>query len=256
MRIRLLLACVAAVVPLVAAAPASAAPCSTATRTISGTILGQDGRFVDAMLGFDLIQIVGSERRHIDGRAGSDRYGCPGYRGYGQILRVNPDVAATGSTTTGSKYWSVKIPAIVNQVIIEIYPKAAGPNSPVDERRYGPALRWKVNIPYSAPINIRLPLICSQGGKTGYIAGTARKNGVKVKLSMVAAWSMAPDNNNAAPILGFKVGYSTDAGTFAIKNLAGNQYYTVQYTLAGSGMKQKYNIWVPNCAGTLAHVYF
>jgi hypothetical protein len=248
MRLRLALSGLLAFAPVVVAAPASAAPCSTATRTISGTLLGEDGRYVDAMLGFDLIQVVGTERRHIDGRAGSSTYGCAGYHGYGQVLRVNSNVPATGSTTTGSKTWSVTIPAIVNDVIIEVYPRAAG-TGPVDESRYGHALRWKVPIPYGKAINIRLPLVCAQGGSTGWIGGYTTVNGVRKKMDRVAAWSMAKDNNTASPIQGFKVGYSLDSGSFAIKNLAGNQYYTVVYSL-GTRKVQKYNVYVHGCKGT------
>ncbi|HVF03964.1 MAG TPA: hypothetical protein VNA20_03910 [Frankiaceae bacterium] len=248
MRFRLALACVLAATPLGVTAPASAAPCSTATRTISGTLIGEDGRFVDAMLGFDLMRIVGGKEQHLDGRAGSPNYGCPGYYGYGQILRVNRDVPATGSTTTGTRYWSVKIPASVTMVIIEVYPRAAG-TGPVDDSRYSGALRWKVPIPYGKRINITLPRVCAAGGKTGYIAGKVTKNGAPVKVDFVGGWSMAKDNNTASPIMGFRVGDGYDNGVYKIRNLAANQYYTV-YWIENGVRKQRYNIWVSACKGT------
>lgn len=254
MRLRLTLACLVAASPLAVASPAEAAPCSTATRTITGTLQGEDGRAVDAMLGFDLVRVVGETKYHIDGREGSANYGCAGYKGYGQVLRVNRDLPATGSTTSGTKTWSVKIPAIVNLLVIEVYPRAAG-TGPVDESRYGHALRWKVPIPYGKAINIKLPLVCAKGGKTGWIGGVATKNGARRVMSRVAAWSMAKDNNTATPIQGFKVGYSTSTGSFAIKNIPSGQYYTVRYTLDGV-TKQKYNIWVSACKGTTSSIAF
>ena len=248
MRLRLALAVLLAAAPLVVTAPAQAAPCSTTTRTISGTLIGEDGRFVNAMLGFDLIHVVGDKRLHIDGREGSANYGCPGYSGYGQILRVNRDVPATGSTTTGTKYWSVKIPLRVNQVIIEVWPRAAG-TGPVDDSRYSGALRWKVPIPYGKRINITMPRVCAAGGKTGYIAGKVTKSGAPVNVDFVGAWSMAKDNNTATPIQGFRVGTGYDNGVYKIRNLASGQYYTV-YWIEKGVRKQRYNIWVSACKGT------
>lgn len=254
---RLVIALTSAIVasPLLVASPAAATPCTTATRTISGTLIGEDGRFVDAMLGFDLMRVTSSGVQHIDGRAGSSNYGCAGFRGYGQVLRFNPDVPATGSTTVGTRYWSVKIPANVNQVIIEVYPKAAGPDSPVDDRRYGGALRWKVPIPYGTRINMKLPLACNAGGKNGYIAGYAYKNGVRVKLDRVIAWSTAKDNNYARPILGFRAGVSYDTGVFKIRQLPPGQAYTVIYSYRGQSI-QKFGIYVNACKGTTSSVRF
>lgn len=256
MRLRYALVSLLAAAPLVAAAPAGAAPCSTATRTITGTIQGEDSRFVNAQISFDLIRVVGDKRLHIDGREGSDNYGCAGYKGYGQVLRVNKDIPATGSTTTGTKYWSVKIPAIVNQVIIEVYPRSAGTPSSVDDSRYSGALRWKVPIPYGRNINIRLPKVCAAGGKTGYIAGRATtKSGAAVKVDFVGAWSLAKDNNSANPIQGFRTGYGTDRGTWKVPNLASGQSYTVVWIENGV-RRQKYGYAVSACKGTAGMVSF
>lgn len=248
MRLHLAPTCLVALTPLTVAAPAQAAPCASATRTISGTLRGEDGRYVDAMLGFDLIRVVGDKRLHINGRDGADNWGCAGHKGYGQVLRVNPDVPATGSTTTGTQYWSVKIPAIVNQVIIEVWPRAAG-TGPVDDRRYSGALRWKVPIPYGRRINIKLPLVCAAGGRTGYIAGKATKNGAPVKVDFVGAWSAAKDNNSANPIQGFRTGYGTDRGTWIVRNLASGQPYTMIWEENGV-RRQRYSIAVSACKGT------
>lgn len=254
-RLGLALSCVLAASPLTVTQSATAAACTTRTRTITGTILGQDGRFVDAMLGFDLMRVTSAGVQHINGRVGSSGYGCAGYRGYGQVLRVNPDVPATGSTTVGSSTWSVVIPANVNQVIVEVYPKAAGPDSPVDDRRYGGALRWKVPIPYGKPIHIRLPAGCGTGGRNGYIAGYGYKGSTRVKLDRVVAWSTAKDNYAQKPILGFKIGHTYDNGVFKIRQLAPGQAYTVIYSYGGRSI-QKFGIYVHPCKGTTASIRF
>lgn len=251
---RLALTCALAAVPVVLPSAAVAAPCGTATKTISGTVQGQDGRYVNAQLGFDLMQVTSSGVRHLDGRAGSDRYGCAGYKGYGQVVFVNSQLPATGSTTSGTKTWRAVVPAIVNQVIVEVYPRSAN-RGPVDDRRYSGALRWRVPIPYGKPINITLPLVCAAGGKTGYLAGTATKGGQPLNVDFVGAWSMAKDNNTAQPILGFRVGYGTDRGTWAIRNLASGQQYTIVWIENGV-RRQKYGYAVNACKGTAASVAF
>jgi hypothetical protein len=255
MRLALALTTALATVPLTIAAPANATPCTTSTRTIGGTIEGQDGMFVDAMLGFDLMRVTSSGVQHINGRIGSSTYGCAGYHGYGQILRVNPDTPGTGSTTVGSRTWSVRIPANVNQIIVEVYPKAAGPDSAVDDRKYGGALRWKVPIPYGKPIHVKLPAGCGQGGQNGYIAGYAYKGTTKVKLDRVIAWSTAKDNYYQNPILGFKAGVSYSTGVFKIKQLPPGQAYTVIYSYGGKSI-QKFGIYVNACKGTSASIRF
>ena len=253
MRLRLALAVAAsALTPLVVAAPAEAAPCVTTTRTITGTLLGQDGRYVGAMLGFSLLD---SRGRTIDGRAGSSAFGCPGFYGYGGIVRMNPHTLATGSTTVGTKSWSLKVPTNVTLVWIEVYPRDYGTAVKVDHSRYGNGLRYKVPIPYGKAINIRLPLVCAKGGKTGYIGGFSYKNGVRKPLGYVAAWSQAPDNNSASPVLGFSVGFALSSGYFKIPDLAGGQYYTIQYTMDGV-MKQVYKVWVNPCKATSTRIAF
>lgn len=251
MRLRYALTCLLAASPLTITGTAHAAPCYTATRTITGTIQGEDGRFVDAQLGFALARVVGDKKYFVDGLPGSDRYGCYGHSGYGYNLRVNPTVPATGSTTTGTKTWKATIPANVNLLTIEVYPRAAGTPSPVDDSRYSGALRWRLPIPYGKAVNITLPRTCAAGGRTGYIAGKATKGGVPVKLDRVIAWSLATDNNTASPILGFRVGYATDQGTWKIPNLASGQGYTVVWYENGI-RQQRYGIPVSACKGTAA----
>jgi hypothetical protein len=247
MRLRhaLALLSVAAGTPVLVAAPAHATPCVTATRTVTGMIAGEDHRYVDALLGFDFVDSAG---RHVDAKPGSATFGCTGVHGYGVTIRVNGSLPATGSTTSGTKYWSVKVPANVTMAYIEVYPQAAGYGG-TNESRYGHALRRKMPIPYNKTVLIRLPLICSVGGHVGWINGYVSKNGVRVKADRVAAWSMATDNNTASPILGWNIGSAATNGYYKIPNLASGQAYTVQIWKDGV-LRQKYGVTVNACKGS------
>jgi len=252
MRFRVVLASFAALVavPLVAA-PAGATVCNSATRTVSGTVSGQDWRYVDVLIGFDFLDSSG---RHIDARPGSSTFGCGGVSGYGLTLRVNRSLPATGSTTTGTKNWSVTVPTNVKQAFIEVYPQAANDGG-TDESRYGHALRRKVPIPYGQSIYIKMPLVCAQGGRTGKIAGYVTKKGVRVKADRAATWSMAADNNTANPILGWNVGTAQTTGYYYIPNLYPGQYYVVQVRKDGV-LIQKANVWVNACKTTPLNIAF
>jgi hypothetical protein len=244
-RIRIALTSAALLAAPIALAPSAHASCTTTTKVMTGRIAGEDGRFVDAMLGFDIMDSAG---RHLDGRSGSANYGCAGYHGYGQLLRVNRDLPAAGSTTSGTKDWKVVLPGNTAFVHIEVYPRAAGDGG-TDESRYGHALRRKVRVPYGQNVNIRLPLVCAAGGKTGAINGWATQNGVRVQADRVAAWSLATDTNTMTPILGWNVGYTRSNGYFAVPNLPSGQTYTVQVSRAGKTL-QPYNIRVDACKNT------
>lgn len=126
------------------------------------------------------------------------------------------------------------MPANVVTAYIEVYPMSAGVYGRTDESRYGHAQRSRISVPYPASIAIRLPVICSQRGFTGGIWGYSSLHGVRKQLARVAAWSMAPDNNYARPILGWTVGVAVGNGFYSLPNLASGQVYVVIYTMTGS----------------------
>jgi hypothetical protein len=230
--------------PLAVAAPASAA-CASATKSLSGVIGGADGRYVDALLGFDIKDRYGN---HLDGRSGSSSYGCGGYHGYGTFLRINRTLPATGSTSQGTKTWRVVLPSNTATVHIEVYPYEKEYGG-VSEVRYAHALRRSVPVPYGQNVNIRLPLVCGVGGVTGGISGWVTKGGVKTTADFVGAWSLAADNNRFAPILGWNLGHSSTNGYYVIPNLQSGQTYTVQVRKDGV-LKQPYNVKVEACKNT------
>jgi hypothetical protein len=222
---------------LAAAQPASA----TSTRTMSGTILGSDGRAVNVMIGFD-----------IQDRNGK-RIDMNGSQPYSYIMKMNTDVPATGGAVTSSTEtrWTLRnIPAAATHVYIEVYPKARHAayqshptyQGPTDQSRYGMSLRRA--LPASATnVALRMPVKCGvTGGVTGGIKGRVTKGGKPVKPSRVVAWSTATDSAASRKILGWNMGtIGTYQGyyQFVVPNLASGQGYTVWVTYGGRTIKKK-----------------
>ena len=231
---------------LTLAAPAEAA------RTVTGTILGSDGRAVDAFIGFDL--------KDSSGRT-IDKNGCLatrcGLHGYGITLRVNGDVPATGAADrTGHLIqWSITVPSATARMFIEVYPFSSGTYGKTDESRYGHSYRRNIPIPYPVRINLRLPVICAQGGTTGAIAGRASAGGAATTLKRIATWSLGADNNGPTPILGWNIGTAGN-GTFLLPNLPAGQKYQVLATSASGVVKRYYDVQVNSCRTTTLNVAF
>jgi hypothetical protein len=229
----------------------SAAP-AEAARTVTGTILGSDGRAVDAFIGFDLKNSSGQT---------IDKNGCLatrcGLHGYGITLRVNKDVPATGAAdrTGHLVQWSITVPSATARMFIEVYPFSSGTYGKTDESRYGHSYRRNIPIPYPVRINLRLPLICAQGGTTGAIAGRATVGGAAATLKRVATWSLAADNNGPTPILGWNVGTAA-SGSYKIPNLPAGQKYQVLATSPSGVLKRYYNVQVNSCRTTTLNVAF
>lgn len=248
MRLRIALVGLASLaLPIAVATPARAA-CASTTKTLTGRLDGEDGRYVDALLGFDIIDRYG---HHLDGRPGSSSYGCSGFAGYGQTLWLNTNLAATGATSGGTKTWKVVLPGNTARVDIEVYPRRPNKGS-TDESRFGHAYRRDVPVPYSTTANIRLPLVCAVGGSTGSFQGWVTKGGVHTKPDFVGAWSTAADSNSYAPILGWNVGSARSDGYYKIPNLKTGQEYTILVQLAGR-TQQRYHYTVSKCG--LKNIY-
>lgn len=228
-----------------------AAPAQAATRVVSGTIYGSDGRAVDVFMGFDLKDSSG---RTID-KNGCLATSC-GLHGYGITIRLNGSVPATGAAPAGHTVaWSISVPTNTARLFIEAYPFSAGTYGRTDESRYGHSYRRNVAIPYPSRINVRMPLICSQGGATGAISGRSTVGGSAAALKRVATWSLGTDNNTPNPILGWNVG-TTGNGTFTIPNLPSGQKYQVLATSPSGAVKHYYDVQVNSCRTTTLNVAF
>ncbi|MCU1693810.1 MAG: hypothetical protein JWM64_2901 [Frankiales bacterium] len=245
----LLLALTASLVPT--GRPADAV--TLLPQTLSGTLLGSDGRAVGALIGIDLHDASG---RQITKDGCVESRLCP-VDGYAMNLRVNPDLGAEGSTDTRAwdTRWSVQVPANTASVYLEVYPQASGFGG-TDESRYGSTMRHAVAVPTRGPVHLRLPLDrCDLGGTTGTIVGTATKGGRRVSVRRVVGWSLAADNNVGRPILGWNIEPPGPNGTFRLPNLASGQKYQVWVTTT-AGLKKTFGVPVRPCATTRLDLRF
>jgi hypothetical protein len=231
------------VVALVASLVWSAAPaaaqepehaCSTGTRAISGTVAGEDGRYVSAQVSFELFD--------DDGQL-VDMDGCPRQTAaYPATVLVNnrgtccfvlPAVGSELSPFAGvdlSTSWTLTgIPDNVAEIWIETYTKQAGgqPNSSTE--RYGHSIR---RLPFGddgiAGVEIVQPLRCAAGGgsagSTGSLTGRVLRDGQVVTASRVSAFSTIPDDGNGGAHLSFNVSNVHPAGGYLIDALAPGTY--------------------------------
>jgi hypothetical protein len=241
-----------ALLPLLAALPMLVASAGTAaavdTVTIGGTIDGSDGHAVDALIGLDLHDASG-QALNSDGTARTAS-------GYGIVVNVNSSLPPEGTadTSTATISWSADVPANAANVYLEAYPRDASHHT--NEARYGHAMRHNVPLPPNGPIDVHLPLICSQGGTTGSIRGTATLGGSPMPLSRVVAWSIDPYDPVNRPTLGWNIGTAADDGTYVLPNMASGQKYQVWTTSTAGEVRKTVGVAVSPCAETVQDVSY
>jgi hypothetical protein len=237
-RVALLISVVATAVPLAACAPSSGG-CAPLTKTLAGSVVGGDGRFVNTMLGFD-IQDAG---HHPIGQNG-----CGGVRGYGATLHLNYCLAGHGAATSSgvnvpsvpacrstanTKNWSLRLPANAAYVYVEAYPKRTSSTpryGDTDYSHYGMSYRRAIPVPGAmTSTSLTMPTICGTGGPnmTGGITGRIFRNGVlwKAHGGSVNAWSVEAPNS---PVLGMGLGkVNPNTGTYSINFLTVMSRYTL-----------------------------
>ena len=243
-RLSAALSCVA----LLAGIVAVATPASAATKTVTGDVLGSDGRAVDVFIGIDLQDSSGRVLK-------AD--GSPSTGGYAITMRINQNLGAEGSAdrTGWVTRWSATVPSNAAKMFIEVYPRNAGQYGVTNDVRYGRNLR-RFGVPYSlSNVHLRLPLQCAKGGGTGYVAGYTTVGGVRKQVSRVSAFSIGTDNNAMNPILGFNIGTSSSNGSFKIPSLAPGSKYRV-YAKTSSGVQKSRDVVVGRCAGSAANFAF
>jgi hypothetical protein len=223
------------------AATVGAAACDApAAKSISGTVQGADGRYVDVMLGFDVIDAAG-KKIEMDGLN----------NGYSTVQRINHCVptdgavasqkcAGTGYVTT--KNWSLKLPSNAAKVYVEVYPKAPNSTNWLTVPGYnGPAVgstnlttyarTFRRAIPVNGAVvnvGIVLPKVCGvPDGTTGSLVGHINGMGA----GKITAWSMSPDGTKS---MGFSMGDINSAGNYRIDTLQSGQRYGV---IATSGSR-------------------
>lgn len=227
-----------------------ATPSVAASKTISGTVLGSDGRAVDVFMGFELRDASG---RNI--KADGSPVTQPGYV---ITKRINQDLGAEGSAdrTGWVVRWSVTLPSNAAMMFIETYPRNAGQFGATNDIRYGRTLR-RFNTPGSiSNVTVRLPLQCAKGGGTGVITGTTKVGGVARQVNRVSAFSIGADNNAANPILGFNIGTSATNGSFRIPSLAPGTKYRVFARVGSTGTPKSMDVVVGRCAASRVNFSF
>jgi len=238
---RFRIAALAAAAVTVGTLGAACAP--PAPKSIAGTIQGADGRFVDVMIGYDVID-AGGKKIEMDGLN----------NGYSAIQRVNHCVPTNGAVATQkcagtgiqtTKNWSLKLPDNAVKVYIEVYPKAPSPTAWLNNYRgytgpsagstdvstYGRTFRRAIPVNGAVSnVSIVLPKVCgTPGGTTGSLVGRIAGFGA----GKINAWSMSPDGT---PSMGFATGSIDANGYYRLDHLQSGQRYGV---IATSGAMSK-----------------
>ncbi|MFN2522964.1 MAG: hypothetical protein ABR614_06605 [Mycobacteriales bacterium] len=248
----LLLSVLAAVASSLGAATASVAHAEGGYYVIGGIIDGSDGRAVNAQIGIDLQDGSGQ----VLSRTGCVRSpDCP-VGSYGVVVNVNRTLPPEGTadTSTATISWEAQIPENAANVYIEVYPK--NEKGVTTEARYGHAMRHNIATPTDQSIDLHLPLICSVGGETGSVSGTATKNGAPIGLTRAIAWSIDRYDELDRPTLGWNIGTARSDGTYVIPNLASSQRYQVWTTTSEGERHKEIGVAISSCTNTESNVDF
>ena len=249
-RLRALLVVLAALAALLSTG--STAASAEGGMVIGGVIDGSDGRAVNALIGIDLQDASGQV---LDKNGCVRSPECP-VNSYGVIVNVNRTLPPEGSadTSTATISWTAEIPQNAATIYIEVYPK--NERGVTTESRYGHAMRHSVRVPTTEPLDLHLPLICSQGGSTGTIRGTATKDGAPVALRRAITWSIDRYDPVQRPTLGWNIGTTSSDGTYVIPNLPSGQRYQVWTTTTDGQVHKEVGVSVSPCADTISDVSF
>jgi len=224
-------------VSVVTSAPAGAttrcAPVSS--KYISGTLIGQDGRDINAQIGLAVVDKYGKT---------INMSGCR-TAGYTRSIWMNKGITGDGAphTSATTHNWRLSgLPANAVKVWIEVWTRTNRPkpcaacDGPLDTHRYGFVNRRAVLVNHGR-LRLMAPLHCGLGnGSTGTIQGALiNTHGTKLSFGSIHAWSMLnPDGSK--PLQGWgqarrKLGY------YVIDALASGQDYVVWASYKGHTYK-------------------
>ena len=161
-----------AALSVVAVPPAGAACAASTGRSLSGTLRGVDGRYVNAIISVVLTTADQTQLLGMDGCAAPPS-------GYATQIHLNRGVGA-GGAASGEQQWRVDgLPANAAKFTFEVYPWSNSPSA-ATWSPYGGVAKRNIVIG-SSGVNamvLRLPLVCGQpGGTTGAIRVTNFVNG-------------------------------------------------------------------------------
>lgn len=255
------------------ASPAQAACASVTSRSVSGTVTGQDGRDVNASVGFDVVDAHGQP---INADPNGPGYGCPKTGGYSIPQReLNHFVSGQGvpagtlqpdGTRTVRAIRIGSLPANAAQVWIEVYSRGYTGSPCKDSRgnwcfnnldtsKYGFA-NWQKVPPGTQRLAIRLPMTCPHGGTDGSVMGKAYDaSGAPVALSQVYAWTLAPWGT-APSLKGWGIADKVSGNAYHVGALAAGQRYTIQATSTAGRTIRKLFVPVNACKATPLNLRF
>ncbi len=177
------------------------ASCGSLTnKSISGKLSGDDGRAVNAVVGFTYVDEFGYRL---------DIRGCrlPG-DAYGRVFHLNanaPDTGTVPTSRTSNAFFIDRIPSGVKEVWVETYPKDA--TGATSYRHYAGVYRPAV-APGTANLDLHFPVTCASGGTTGAIVASYYVHGRRVTPSWVGYWS----ETNTSSHMGYALSGSSPGG--------------------------------------------
>ena len=221
--------------------PAEAA-CASGTKSLGGTVQGEDGRYISSLIGVSIFKADGT-KIGLDGCV----HTAPGYS---FVMKVNtyPQpgrgyiLPGEGVTTTPywdgvenwdlTKSWSQpNMPSNASYVWMEIYTGGIGSDPSND--RYGHSRRRPVPLSNNN-VQIRQPLNCGLSengvtGTTGVIKGRVFQDGQPVTPDKVIAFNTLPSQGNNGPIVGFNSLNDHSDDRFYVPSLSPGPYKLYVY---------------------------
>lgn len=276
-------AVVASLAPMVAAtAPAAQAACATDSgRSISGSVLGEDGRDVNVSIGFDVVDAHG---KALDTDPSSAAYGCAKTGGYSVPQTylnhfVGPEGLAPRQRTLGwspterSRKWTTPVmpdgqptrrdwkignlPSNATGAYIEVYHRGYQGSpckdangsycfNPPTLTKYGYANKHVVPVG-TKDLAIRLPMTCAYGGTAGSVRGTILDAaGRPVAVKSLYAWT--EHKWNATPGMhGWGSARFSADGSYVIPSLASRQSYVLWLTEKDGTVHKRTAVTVNDC---------
>jgi len=219
------------------------------SRAISGTLRGQDGRYLGATIGLDALDARG---RKIDLRTG-----CPSGGAYAAVVQLNHRVGGQGAVpgsaeaarggndggSAGDAFAFQGLPANVTQVFLETYvrgftgsPCGLSCANPTTTDRYGWVNRRFLR-PGTTGLRLVAPLTPRYGGGTGQIV-------VHTSAAATQVLAFCDDRDGTRKMQGWAIATTGDRRTWTLPALAGNQHYVIDVVHGGSEA-HKEGVYVP-----------
>ncbi|HVD13101.1 MAG TPA: ABC transporter substrate-binding protein [Actinomycetota bacterium] len=195
--------------------------CAPGAKVLAGTVEGQDGRALNALVGVHAFDARG---QRLDAEGAPAPPGLP----WTATVRLNQDLPAEGrdprigDVTT----FSVQLPAATERGTVEVHPRS--PAGLTVQTRYASArLPFEGGGPWPE-LALELPMTCPDSPNgTGRVGGSLRAASVPVLGTSGTAWALGP---NPDGVWGFAAGSVFTPGSYTTQELAAGARYEVRVT--------------------------